>query len=254
MFIVSHNRCFQFFYSAIDSPVGEVLAGGHKCIVTQVCGDYKFFKETFKFQAYCNNDCCHLCCASKDDPSRLYTATGPDAPWRQMLRPPSVLDTPLARIPGFSRDLIKVDVMHNLHLGSGLHVFASAILELCEEGLWGAGSINTRLSRAWQEFEQWRKLWKLDCSMSKLTLTTLGVEKKTNYPCLKAKAHNCRILVAWLSEKAVETCHQQLICIFGVGCFLRFPKSLRLLSWFLSVCVLFSSAIANAREEERRYR
>jgi hypothetical protein len=74
---VSNARCGQVWRRHVSNTI--------KCLISMhfVQGDWKWLKETFMFQYYANNNICHICTASKTDPTVFYTQCGADAGWQE---------------------------------------------------------------------------------------------------------------------------------------------------------------------------
>ena len=90
--------------------------------------------------------------------------------------------------------------MHILCLGTWQTCVAEGILHLCEGTFAGSDEVSVpeQLRWAFRSFKDWLKLSRLSCSQRMFTVTNMHINS-TEFPCLNAKAFNCRILVAWLA-------------------------------------------------------
>jgi hypothetical protein len=118
--------------------------------------DLSFEKQVFHFETYDQSFMCRECMAHKTKPSLLYTHIGPSAPWR--LRPRTHSDYLLnhghhlpafVHIPGWSLACHRYDLMHVLHLGIGLHLLGSILVDLCAHNVWPGRSLRAQLLAAW---------------------------------------------------------------------------------------------------------
>lgn len=181
-----------------------------RAALVRTTGDYKYLAETFRLRAYSHRDCCHRCAASKADQTRLYTSTGEHATWRAFPRTHAEYMAErgpdacaLCDIPGWRLDTVKTDLMHNLFLGSALHVIGSVLVELVEEGWFGNAPLQKqqRLTEAYLRFKAWLKLNRITCSAGRFTMEGLGWTSRYRYPEYKSKAHNARVVLAWLQTE-----------------------------------------------------
>lgn len=189
----------------------KIIFRGALCRLT---GDYKYLAETYELRGYSNTSCCHRCRATKTG-DLLYTEVGPRARWHnyprnhqdfvQELRESSPA-TPLTKIPGWHLSMLKTDLMHNFFLGTCLHLLASTLVDLCRDGWFGgfARSRAAQLSTAYIRFRRWQKAQKLQASVGRFTATTVNWRAAHVFPewSSTVKAHNARILVAWLETEA----------------------------------------------------
>jgi hypothetical protein len=136
----SHNHLGQPLTGTRGSRAGKQLIGGRIAVWTETRGDWKWLKESFKFDHYANNRCCHLCGASRVDPNRLYTQTGARAGWQdtrvdhQQYTENFAGELPaLARVPGFFLTRVFIDSMHCVCMGVVPYVVGSVIWELQEK-------------------------------------------------------------------------------------------------------------------------
>ena len=106
----------------------------------------------------------------------------------------------LTQIPGWSLMLHRYDLMHVLYLGICLHLVGSIIIDLSDRRFWQGANVKCRLRRAFYQFKRWVHDSGQSCSQSMFTPASLGRGKKPKMAEVKAKAHNCRVMVAWVAE------------------------------------------------------
>ena len=136
--------------------------------------------------------------------------------------------------------MIKTDLMHNMCLGSAQHLIGSVIVQLVLEGHWGPprGRWKECLANGFKWFRKWKKDNKLQCSKHRWSRSGLTWTSPRVYPCLKGKAHNTRILLAWTHVQArraarrnpTEATCMRAACTWALARFAwdldRFPKKL----------------------------
>ena len=59
------------------------------------------------------------------------------------------------------------------------------------------------LDETWHKFKRWESLSGICTSTSMFTKVGLSMSSATNYPLLKVKAANCRIVISWLAGFAL---------------------------------------------------
>ena len=100
------------------------------------------------------------------------------------------------------------DGMHTGHLGIYPHVCGSVLIDLVDIQLFDGDTRQDRLDSASSCLKDWRKHYGINCSMARFTLERLGVKgnKKSGvkWACLKTKAMNSRVCLAWLSDFRTE--------------------------------------------------
>jgi len=184
-----------------------------RAALTRATGDYKYHAETYNLRGYGHASCCHRCRATKTNPDLLYTEVGPTARWHAFPRSHEEYMheqgddvNPLCRIPGWHLHMVKVDLMHNFFLGTVLHLVASAVVQMADEGWFGQATLpkKTRLREAYARFAKWKRDGKFRCSVACFTPAALKWTSRHSYPewASSVKAHNARMLLAWL---ALET-------------------------------------------------
>jgi hypothetical protein len=218
--------------------------------LARVTGDWKFLKETYHLRNYSTHACCHRCLANKNpDEGPLYTDVGPTAAWRATAtshmefmeeQEASGHRSPLTDIPGWRLEMVKTDLMHNMCLGSAQHLIGSVIVQLVQEGHWGPprGRWKECLLSGFKRFRTWKRDHKLQCSKHRWSRSGLTWTSARVYPCLKAKAHNTRILLAWTHVEAraaadrnpTEAACMRAACTWALARFAwdldRFPRKL----------------------------
>lgn len=192
---------------------GMPIAGGYRLAFVGELADWAYHAKLHwpYLNVWNHNFCCHRCFASQVLLLLIYTALGPNAGWLDTVLsnaaflasiPPehwhSVLD-----IPGFHIRLMRVDVVHNLLLGMLQYNNGSIIWDLMLTGHFGAlaHGTNTLLRSAHSRFFAWCCSQGVRCSQPRFTPGRLGMSEATNYPCLDGKAHNMRIVTAWLADE-----------------------------------------------------
>ena len=173
--------------------------------------DAQYDKATFKFHSYDSNYMCPYCFGHKRLPDLLYSQVGPLASWRGHLRTTESYLAErdgdvqaLALIPGWHLSLHRGDPMHIIFLGVGLHFLGSCLWEIARSGFFGYGTIKKQLASAWLHMKRWVSAHGLQCSQSRFTKLSLQIKHGYNYPEIKAKAHNCRVMLAWMADLTSE--------------------------------------------------
>ena len=90
--------------------------------------------------------------------------------------------------------------MHILNLGVLQTLCADAIIYLCENFIYGMGTLDEQLRHAFKAFKVWCFANRLGCTQRVFTCRSLHVSSGADYPFLSAKAFNCRIILAWVAE------------------------------------------------------
>jgi hypothetical protein len=105
---------------------------------------------------------CHKCLASKGDPFSYKELKWQDASWLQTVG--TAMPWPgqpnITRIPGFSVETDRWDLLHNYHLGFGRDAAGSALVILLQDGVWPGANWDLRLKSAWSTFLSWCKACK----------------------------------------------------------------------------------------------
>ena len=118
-------------------------------------GDEKYLQKTYRSSnSAVGRNICMVCKASSETGPLLYTLHGVTAPHRQTL-----MDTPTfieeiagvhtwVQLPGWGIQVLCHDWLHVVDLTLVPEASASALLELCHEGIFGLGSLDEKLRRA----------------------------------------------------------------------------------------------------------
>jgi hypothetical protein len=210
---------------------------------TETRGDWKWLKESFKFDHYANNRCCHLCGASRVDPNMLYTQTGAEAGWQntrvnhhQYIESLGEVPT-LARVPGFFLTRVFIDSMHCVCMGVVPYVVGSVIWELQETYAFQdrpaflcndlhcyiiiandgtqpnrntndrhaqGNSQKKRLEAAYTQYRTYCKQHDIDVVSSVWTPEKLNKKVAANYAFMKAKANQAKKMLPWTYEAALQ--------------------------------------------------
>ena len=143
---------------------GQPLTPHWKAILIEYLGDWKWYKETFQLKDYYGaSSCCHECDVTKEPGDKLFSNFFRT---RAVLRlTQAYLDSfhvapALSRVRGFSIHMLTADYMHVVCLGVALWVVASCLVELCDDGVFGAAAsrqwkirLNLRLHTAFRRFK-----------------------------------------------------------------------------------------------------
>ena len=117
--------------------------------------DEKYLQKTYRSSnSAVGRNICMVCKASSETGPLLYTLHGVTAPHRQTL-----MDTPTfieeiagvhtwVQLPGWGIQVLCHDWLHVVDLTLVPEASASALLELCHEGIFGLGSLDEKLRRA----------------------------------------------------------------------------------------------------------
>ena len=101
---------------------------------------------------------------------------------------------------------------HGQYLGTGKTLNGSALVLLCETGLWGnldgPGKYDEKLQDALQEahadFLAWKKNRKLACSQPRFTVARVNRRHRQMWPVLNSKAIAGKIISFFLADRAVS--------------------------------------------------
>ena len=94
--------------------------------------------------------------------------------------------------------------MRVIFLGVGLLFLRSCIWIVSQTEKFGPGGMKQRLLRCWENMLQWVRDHGLVCSQKRFSKLQLQLHTTLSYPDLKAKAHNCRIMLAWMADLLME--------------------------------------------------
>lgn len=186
----------------------EQLAGGFKQVYYHTTGDGKYLCETYRTCGYNQNEICQRCEATKAPGPNLYTNFGPSAGHKNTTRTvedfynQGPIPTCLCNVKGWHPHGNRQDWMHGVYQGLGQNIAANTIVELLMLNFWGSRMLgfDKILARAWKHFRLWCKQNHISCSAPKFTRANLSWESRYEYPTLKGKAWNCRVILAWLAS------------------------------------------------------
>lgn len=148
---------------------GKPLAGGFRGVWAESRGDWDWQVKCYRLRGWSSTSCCHLCDATPNEGPLVYTDFSNEAPWRATLvthdqwmaeaRDHKQGRCPLCEIPGWHLSSIKIDTMHTLNLGFGMHVNGNLMLKMCS---WQHGPLPRAhpLKRCWK----WCAKQGLSCS------------------------------------------------------------------------------------------
>ena len=189
---------------------GTPLAGPWRAAFSHVRGDLEFKARVFNWNHYARFLICKDCMAHKP-PGRLsFTNLLPTAPCFEvpvshedwLLNTADIYLSPLAAIPGFRKERVLEDWMHDVHAGCGKHLAACALVEICGGRALSEARLAVVLETEWGAFNQWASDNKVDCTMPMFTPSLLGIHKTSSYPELtRVKAHATRVLLTYLAER-----------------------------------------------------
>lgn len=190
---------------------GSPLAGGWRAAFVEARGDWEFLVKLWRIQGYAHNSLCHLCLAAKTDGPLNFADFSLGAQWRRERRTHmEFMDghrlsehNPLVRVPGFHLSMLRIDVMHSIHLGLGRFFNAEALVFLSREGRWDA-DLDGSLRLAWGDFKRWchqHGIMTTQRVFSTKRIGPAGWLSGKEFPELLTKAWNSRLVSAWLAEE-----------------------------------------------------
>ena len=212
---------------------GCCLAGGIHGLLDAVLGDLEFHATTFEVDNYGRNEMCHLCGASKTDPGRYFTQTGPTAGWQatrtnnqewQALMYQSPRPQPeLTKIPGLHLLRLMLCGLHTVDGGVMGHWVGNFIWESTSGDRFGPGPREARALKITRA----QKAYLDDCKANRVvarsggdwTVQKFNKKKATNYPFFKGKAAETKHVALWCAGKSLEwndgTEHASLVAAIG---------------------------------------
>jgi len=201
---------------------GKPIAGGFRAAFAEMRADNDFFAVCYGWCHYRCNNICHRCWASAVNPEMPWTDVGPDAAWRSALvstvhflqNVPVCDRCPLVGVPGWCIERNVIDAMHGLHLGPDQHVCGNIIWDWVTEAVTYKKYIPDMLESIWMEFLDWCRNRRVSCSLKRLTIARLNMSKAGSYPLLGCKAAEARILVSFLTEKALMDARGKPRCVY----------------------------------------
>jgi len=187
------------------------LAGklfGARASVIDFRGDWSW-QSGFWGLPYWHQDPMCLHCLATQNGDRSWSNFSAQAPWRYAristhaflnnFRPGTI--NPLAFLPGFDIRFIRFNEMHTVKLGLARLTAASALLDLCQRGVFGPGALPVMLAHATRRFKRWCRSNHLYSNLRRFTKSRLGYST-VDYPELGSKAWNTRIVISWLAAEA----------------------------------------------------
>jgi len=189
---------------------GKPLAGGFRGVWAESRGDWDWQVKCYRLRGWSSTSCCHLCDATPNEGPLVYTDFSNEAPWRATLvthdqwmaeaRDHKQGRCPLCEIPGWHLSSIKIDTMHTLNLGFGMHVNGNLMLKMCSLGRYGPLPRAHQLKRCWLTFKKWCAKQGLSCSQRCFTKSKIQPTDK-HHPELRIKAWNSRLVSAFLAHE-----------------------------------------------------
>ena len=192
------------------------LAAGYFGICTQHLGDWKYIKEVCHLgRHYGSFMCCTYCdCRKLPGPGNFADFSSAGVAWFEEHATPS--DAFMASLPaagppflprtyGFDLRMLLVDFMHSDLLGVGGWLLANAMLDLATTGRFGtfAGPRKEKMEQAllsaYNLFVRFTKDHNITHSQKQFKLSILGAGTSTAWPEFKGKAHNCSVVLRWMS-------------------------------------------------------
>lgn len=146
-------------HAPYSSGRSGMIMGGYRAILALHKGDEKYLQKVYRTSRSGNaKNVCMVCNATSERGPLVYTLHGPQAAHRNTL-----LDTPTfitdvcgihtwVKIPGWSPQILAHDWLHLVDLSLIPEASASCIVELAGEGVFGGGSIDDKLRRAYVLF------------------------------------------------------------------------------------------------------
>ena len=192
------NRCFE----------ERVTRNGHRFMVTEIGGDWKYIREAFEMRSHWNSSkLCHLC----QTPRVCMTDLSDDLPWRDLanfceeILPTNNNWSPLVLLRNFHPTLITWCLLHTVYLGLLWTANGASLAYLLELGRWGNPSdinLKLRLRLAYVSFQAWLKRYKI--SSSQRVFKPRMLFKSGHGAYFSAKGFNSRCLAAWLADESKE--------------------------------------------------
>ena len=160
-------------------------------------GDWEFHEEMYSLQhSYRRATICHRCRARKEDTAAILFQAPALVSNEQFL---AEADSPLLAIPNFHVEMLRTCSMHCINLGVGAHTNGNLLHVLTVRGHFGhAGPEREKRKCAWRRFKAWARRTK--SAHSQHCFPALR-DKSRDFPELRTKAHNGRVVSAWLQEE-----------------------------------------------------
>ena len=189
-------------------PRGRSIAA-----IAEFMGDWKWLRECLSLDRNYNcNLLCHLCFARKDRPPFAYDFSL-GAGWRCTIvgehwRAQYHVLPAISGIPGFSLSMTVPDPMHTIHLGLCLVAIGSALRILIRRRRFGVfvgkweNVCRDSLQAAFARFAAFARKHKIRHSQQQFTPGMMNMtNKSTEFPEMKAKAHNAAVVTMWLTAE-----------------------------------------------------
>jgi hypothetical protein len=191
----------------------QPCCGRFRFAFSDLKGDMVFLVQALGWRSFSAVSCCPTCFGSKTHRLLNYKNCRFDAPWRLTLESheewllnmhDAIFRSPLLDIPGARKERFMNDFMHTGHLGMYPHLCGSVLIDLVDDGAFEGRNRQDCLIEAWRLFKRWCTDHGINCSMDRFTLERLGLKSnkksRTKWACLKTKAMNSRVCIAWLDH------------------------------------------------------
>lgn len=210
---------------------GQVVTH-RRFVLSELRGDQVWRKFIWRHNNWWRKrECCFrcgavsACVAYRNEP--LYFDVRDDAQWIN-----TIVDTtsfiangvspnllcPFAACMNFNVEIIKNCSMHCVNLGLAFTVNGACLKLLLDLGFYGdpVSEIKLRLNNAFDDFKQFCKINKINCSQRRFRVKDLL--KEAHGPYLTTKAYNARCIVAWLASCTTDAFNGQFTQnrVFGV--------------------------------------
>jgi hypothetical protein len=199
---------------------GTPLAQGIRGCLVDCRGDWPH-QASFFDVPYHNSvpEMCWLCHATHGHGPRPFTDVSAAAAWRASPKTTTEFEqshrvgnrNAVCLTPGWHLEMIRVDECHAVKLGVARWTTANTILDLAEQGLWGATPLQQQLDTAWCQFTGWSRRHRIQSRVRRFTRARLGLAAD-DYPEASTKAMDTRVVVAWLAE-VLPRQHFALTCL-----------------------------------------
>ena len=202
-------QCVQSLNQAYDFPTPRT---GAKFVVTEIGGDWKYFRDSFCMNTHWNSSrMCHHCRLPREEfptyPDNLPLRTTSEF-IAEVLRGLNV--TPLILLRNFDITKITWCQLHNVNLGLLWTCNGGCMALLLELGAFGSldDGVRTCLQRAYVQFKGWQKATGIHASQRPFTIKMLF--KTSHGAYLSTKGFNARVLCAFLSDTSKKVLTEQL--------------------------------------------
>lgn len=180
---------------------------GHRAVLAEIRGDWKFMKEVFKFPGWnSQSGICWLCTCTKDEIREV----GLDAPWRasrlshwdlvHRIHSNGQALSPLCGAPWVVNTCFKVDWLHAVDLGVGADFVGNVLAHIIEHRRVDGANVVQRCSSLWSLLQEF---YTRTGTVDKLQNLTLGMIRKDGpgkSPKLRCGAAQLRALVPWVAD------------------------------------------------------